>query len=52
MTVRIPTHELVGLLTDLALTAADPANSDATAGILLHTARGYAGGSPGKVSPP
>lgn len=47
MTVRIPTHELVGLLTDLALTAADPADSGATAGILLHTARGYAGGSPG-----
>jgi len=49
MTVRIPTHELVGLLTDLSLTAADPADSGATAGILLHTARGYLGGSPGKT---
>jgi S-DNA-T family DNA segregation ATPase FtsK/SpoIIIE len=47
VTVRIATHELVGLLADLSLTAADPADSGATAGILLHTARGYVGESPG-----
>lgn len=39
--IRIATHALVGLLTDLALTTADPADSGATAGVLLHTARGY-----------
>lgn len=49
MTVRIPTHELVGLLTDLSLTAADPADSGATAAILLHTVRGYIGASPGQT---
>ncbi|HYS37819.1 MAG TPA: hypothetical protein VEO01_19550 [Pseudonocardiaceae bacterium] len=49
MTVRIPTHELVGLLTDLSLTAADTADSGATAGILLHTVRGYDGDAPGKT---
>lgn len=49
MIIRIPTRDLVGLLTDLALTAADPATAGATAGVLLHTARGYAGGSPGQV---
>jgi hypothetical protein len=47
--IRIPTRDLVGLLTDLALTAADPATAGATAGVLLHTARGYLGGSPGQV---
>jgi S-DNA-T family DNA segregation ATPase FtsK/SpoIIIE len=49
MTVRIPTHELVGLLTDLSLTAADPEVGNATAGVLLHTARGYNGDTPGKT---
>lgn len=48
MTCRIPTGHLVGLLTDLALTAADPADSGATAAVLLHTARGYFDGEPGK----
>ena len=48
MSVRIATHELVGLLTDLALTAGDPALSDATASVLLHTARGYDGAEPGQ----
>lgn len=49
MSVRIPTRDLVGLLTDLALTAADPANGGPRAGILLHTARGHSGDAPGKV---
>lgn len=39
--IRIPTRGLVDHLTDLALTAADPADSGATAGVLLHTAKGY-----------
>lgn len=47
--IRIPTRDLVGLLTDLALTAADPASGEATASVLLHTARGYAGDEPGEV---
>lgn len=45
--IRIATHELVGLLTDLSHTAADPATAGATAGIHLHTARGYVGEDPG-----
>lgn len=44
--IRLATHELVGLLADLSLTAADPATAGATAGVLLHTARGYIGDSP------
>lgn len=48
MTIRIPTLALVGMLADLALTAADPADSDATAGVLLHTVRGHANGEPGR----
>lgn len=47
--IRIPTAALVGLLTDLAHTAADPATAGATAGVLLHSARGYAGSSPGQI---
>lgn len=47
MSVRIATHELVGLLTDLVLTASDPADGGPTAAVLLHTARGYAGSEPG-----
>lgn len=44
--IRIPTTGLVALLTDLAHTAADPATAGATAGVLLHTARGYHGDFP------
>lgn len=46
---RIITKHLVGLLTDLALTAADPAEGGATAAVLLHGARGYLGDQPGAV---
>lgn len=47
--IRIPTRGLVDHLTDLALTAADPADSGATAGVLLHTTRGHHGDAPGQV---
>lgn len=46
--IRIPTVGLVGLLTDLVLTAADPDDSEATAGVLLHTVRGHATTGPGR----
>lgn len=49
MALRIPTKHLVGLLTDLAHTAASPEVGEATAAILLHTTRGYAKGDPGKT---
>lgn len=49
MALTIPTKALVGLLTDLAHTAADPAEAEATAAVLLHSARGHVGGDPGKT---
>jgi hypothetical protein len=39
--IRIATHALVGLLTDLLHTADDPKTAGATAAIHLHTVRGY-----------
>lgn len=49
MALTIPTKALVGLLTDLAHTAADPAEAEATAAVLLHSARGHLGAAPGKT---
>lgn len=41
--IRIRTKRLLGILADLSLTAmADPKTEPAMAGVLLHTARGYA----------
>lgn len=47
--IHIPTAALIALLTDLAKTAASPDTGNAMAGVLLHTAKGYADPeSPGK----
>lgn len=47
--IRVTTAALIALLTDLSRTAATPDSSSAMAGILLHTAKGYADPeSPGK----
>jgi S-DNA-T family DNA segregation ATPase FtsK/SpoIIIE len=45
--IRVPTKDLVGMLTDLVHTAADPASASGTASVLLHTVRGYRPGEPG-----
>ncbi len=47
--IRVNTHHLVGLLTDLALTAANPDTGAPTASVLLHTTRGYTGDQPGQT---
>jgi S-DNA-T family DNA segregation ATPase FtsK/SpoIIIE len=49
LALHIPTRHLVALLTDLEHTAAGPEVGEATAAILLHTARGELKGEPGKT---
>lgn len=49
MALTISTKALVGLLADLAHTAADPSEAEATAAVLLHSARGHVGSDPGKT---
>lgn len=47
MTIRVNTKALVGLLSDLACTAADEPDAGARGGVLLHTTRGHYGSEPG-----
>jgi S-DNA-T family DNA segregation ATPase FtsK/SpoIIIE len=48
MSVRVTTKEFIGLLAALVHTASDDPEMGAIAGILLHTARGYASAEPGR----
>jgi S-DNA-T family DNA segregation ATPase FtsK/SpoIIIE len=47
MTIRVNTKALIGLLADLACTAADEPDAGARGGVLLHTTRGHYGSEPG-----
>jgi hypothetical protein len=49
MSVRIQTRALIGLLTDLVVTAAKDPDAGAIAGVLLHTSRGAIGDEPGQT---
>ncbi|ANZ35551.1 hypothetical protein BBK82_05105 [Lentzea guizhouensis] len=48
MSVQVRTKDLIGLLQALVHTAASDADQGSIHGVLLHTARGYAGDEPGK----